>query len=230
MTQSKPKVGIGKLDRRTAFLGAGLATLGLAYQMRSPTFAAQPIDDETFSNAIPEQIGGWKSRKSADLVLPAEDEAQDALYQNLETRIYEGAGLPDIMFLLGFSSVQQNNIQVHRPEVCYPASGFPIVSAKSIEVTYKQTLISAREVVAKRGELSERIIYWVRVGEDFPTGWLDQRLSMARSNLLGKVPDGLLLRVSAIEAPGNDSSSVLRDFITAFLGEIPASYRDNVLL
>ncbi|MEO1730138.1 MAG: exosortase C-terminal domain/associated protein EpsI [Pseudomonadota bacterium] len=230
MKEPKNHFGIGGLDRRTLFLGAGLAALGIGYQMRTPTFAAEPIDDETFSDAIPDQIGGWKSRESVDLVLPAEDEAQDALYQNLETRIYEGAGLPAVMFLLGFSSIQQNNIQIHRPEVCYPANGFPILSAKSITIDHGQTRIGARELVAKRGELNERIIYWVRVGDDFPTGWLEQRLSMARSNLLGQIPDGLLLRVSMIEAPGLESSSVLRDFISTLLEETSESFREEVFL
>lgn len=226
--EPKKHIGSGKLDRRTAFLGAGLAALGVGYHLRTPTFAAEPIDGETFSDAIPDKIGGWKSRKSADLVLPAEDEAQDALYQNLETRIYEGAGLPAVMFLLGFSSIQQNNIQIHRPEVCYPANGYPILSAKSIKIDYGQTRIGARELVAKRGELNERIIYWVRVGDDFPTGWLEQRFSMARSNLLGQVPDGLLLRVSMIETPSVESSGALRDFISALLAETPESFREKV--
>ena len=230
MTQKNKKVTIGSLDRRAVFLGAGLAAFGAAYQLRQPTFASEPIDDETFSDAIPDEIAGWRSRKSADLVLPPEDDTQDALYQNLETRIYEGKDLPSIMFLLGFSSVQQNNIQVHRPEVCYPASGYPILSSEPVELTYGQSQIRGRELVAQRGELRERIIYWVRVGEAFPTGWLEQRLAMARFNLIGNVPDGLLVRASMIETPVLDSSKVLREFISGLLDATPKPFRETVFL
>lgn len=217
------------LDRRSLLIGCGLTAIaGLSY-LSAPKAPAVIVEETKFRAAIPERIGGWRSRKTAELVLPALDEG-DKLYENLETRIYEGRGLPAMMVLVAYSSVQQNDIQVHRPEVCYPAAGYPIVSSENSMITFGRKPIEAREVVANRGGLFERVIYWVRVGDQFPTTWIDQRLAMAAANLKGTIPDGVLVRVSTLEEPGSSTSSDLKTFIDAFLRASPPGFRNSILL
>lgn len=218
-----------KMDRRSLVLGAGLAAAGGLYYLREPAALAKPVKQENFSSAIPDKVAGWTSRKSQEVVLPPQDDSNE-LYENIETRIYEGPGLPAMMLLIAFSSVQQNDIQVHRPEVCYPASGFPIIWTRPTQIDLPSTSLSGRELLADRGGLQERILYWVRVGDTFPTSWAQQRLTMAAQNLKGRIPDGALFRVSAIEEPDNSSMEAILSFVEAFLGEVPASFRDNVLL
>jgi len=210
-------------------IGCGLAGIaGLSY-LSAPKASARILDEAKFRAGIPERVGGWRSRKAAELVLPALDEG-DKLYENLETRIYEGRGLPAMMVLVAYSSVQQNDIQVHRPEVCYPAAGFPIVSSEETMLAFGRWSAEAREVVADRGGLFERVIYWVRVGDQFPTSWIDQRLAMAAANLKGTIPDGVLVRISTLEEPGSSTSSDIKTFIDAFLRASPPGFRDAVLL
>jgi len=217
------------MDRRSLLIGCGLAAVaGLSY-LNAPKASAEILEDEGFRAGIPDRIGGWRSRKTAELVLPALDEG-DKLYENLETRIYEGRGLPAMMVLIAYSSVQQNDIQVHRPEVCYPAAGFPIISSRNAMLTFDRRSIEAREVVANRGGLLERVIYWVRVGDQFPTTWIDQRIAMAAANLKGSIPDGVLVRISTFEEPGSSTSPELKTFIDAFLRASPPSFRNTVLL
>jgi EpsI family protein len=135
-----------------------------------------------------------------------------------------------MMALVAYSSVQQNDIQVHRPEVCYPAAGYPIISSRTTELNFDGKTIDAREVVADRGGVYERVIYWVRVGDEFPATWADQRIAMARANLQGKVPDGVLVRMSTIEEPGKSASSDLRTFIEAFLRACAPGFRGSILI
>jgi EpsI family protein len=217
------------LDRRGVLIGGCLAAVaGISY-LGAPKATASAVKKEEFRADIPNQIGGWRSRKTAELVLPALDES-DKLYDNLETRIYEGAGLPAMMALVAYSSVQQNDIQVHRPEVCYPAAGYPIVSSRTTQLKFDGETIDAREVVADRGGAYERVIYWVRVGDEFPATWIDQRIAMARANLQGKVPDGVLVRISTIEELGKSASSDLKAFIEAFLRACTPSFRGSILI
>lgn len=217
------------MDRRSLLIGAGLTALaGISY-WRTPRSFIKPMTPKMFGEAIPARVGNWTSRKTSELVLPPQDDS-NKLYENLETRVYEGQGLPDIMVLVAYSSIQQNDVQVHRPEVCYPASGFPIISSKPIDLVYGSQGFAAREVTADRGGLLERVIYWVRVGDSFPTSWASQRLEMAAANLKGTIPDGVLVRVSAIEGPGESVSGALRGFIRAFLDQAPAGIRNSVLL
>ena len=86
-----------------------------------------------------------------------------------------------------------------------------------------------RELLADRGGLNERIIYWVRVGDEFPIGWADQRLTMALSNARGVTPDGVLFRVSTIEEDPERAASALRMFIKAFIATSSSSFRETVL-
>ncbi len=218
-----------RLDRRSILVGTGLAAAGALSYLVAPKAVAKPIENPTFSSAIPNRIGGWTSRKSQEIVLPPQDDSNQ-LYENQETRIYEGVGLPTIMFLIAYSSTQHNDVQVHRPEVCYPASGFPVISTEPTQISYRGREFAGRELLADRGGFHERIIYWIRVGGSFPTSWREQRINMALANLSGSVPDGVLFRVSAIEEPGKSTSAILRKFVTAFLDEVPQSFRQSVLL
>lgn len=178
---------------------------------------------------MPSVVGEWRSRASAELVLPPQDDS-NKLYENLETRIYEADGLPAMMVLAAYSSVQENDIQVHRPEVCYPASGFPIVASHPTKLRFGERTVDAIALKADRGGVVERIIYWVRVGEDFPISWASQRLSMAKSNLKGNIPDGVLFRVSTLEGPKEDASEVLVAFTQLFVNQASPLMRETILL
>lgn len=218
-----------KLDRRSLLIGAGLAATGGLYHLRAPVALAEPVEQANFSASIPNQVAGWTSRKTQEVVLPPQDESNQ-LYQNLETRIYEGTGLPAIMLLIAYSSKQQNDIQVHRPEVCYPAAGFPILWNRPAHIRLASKTITGRELLADRGALQERIFYWVRVGHEFPISWWQQRLTMAVQNLQGMVPDGALFRVSAIEEPDNPVSETIMNFVEAFVMEVSPQFRNSILL
>lgn len=210
-------------------MGLGLAAAaGFSYFHTLRAMAA-PIPKAQFQKLIPETIGPWRSRKSAELVLPPEDKGQDKLYENLETRIYEAPGLPAMMVLIAYSSVQQNDVHVHRPEVCYPASGFPIEWSTSTAVDFGIQRVRATELIADRGGLKEHILYWVRVGDEFPVGWMDQRLTMALSNVKGITPDGLLFRVSTINESGKFLQEALTDFAKAFVAASSPSFRKILL-
>lgn len=216
------------MDRRGLFIGAGLTALAALSYWRAPRAITAPLAEGQFSAAIPAQVDGWRSRASAEVVLPPQDDS-NKLYENLETRIYEGPDVPAIMLLIAYSSVQQNDIQVHRPEVCYPASGYPIISSRRRELKLGGKLVNAMELEADRSGLVEKIIYWVRVGDEFPVDWSSQRLAMAKANLQGRVPDGVLFRVSAIESAGEDVSEKLHNFVSGFVAQLSSQMRQKIL-
>lgn len=217
------------LDRRSILAGGVLAAgAGLSY-FGQPRSLTSPIPKSQFERMVPENVGQWRSRRSAELVTAAEDDEQNKLYENLETRIYEGPGLPSMMLLIAYSSIQQNDVQVHRPETCYPAAGFPIERTRPATIDFGPRSIDTVELVADRGGLKEKILYWIRVGDNFPRGWTDLRLTTAISNARGVTPDGLLFRVSTIAEGGGFSSGTLTNFAKAFVAASPPSLRKVVL-
>lgn len=207
--QSERRVTI---DRRGLLLGAGLSICGGISYLKQPSKVSGAINSSAFKQLIPKKVGGWTASISSDLILPSADDLSAKLYENLETLIYEGPNLPGIMFLIAYSSVQQNDVQVHRPEVCYPMSGYPIISNRPIQATVGKLKVPSRFLVAERSSVNEMILYWTRVGRAFPLGWEQQRIEMARSSLQGVVPDGALVRFSMISRSEKDAEDTLMNF------------------
>ena len=69
------------IDRRSVVVGLGLAAGAAFSYFNTPRALASPIAEARFQGLIPSKVGGWTSRKSAELVVPAEDEGQDKLYE-----------------------------------------------------------------------------------------------------------------------------------------------------
>jgi EpsI family protein len=203
------------LDRRSLIVGGCLAALGgFAYAM-APNSVAEAISDTDFRKMLPTRAGLWTAERSAELILPAEDALSAKLYENLETLIYHGSDVPGIMFLIAYSSVQKNDVHAHRPEVCYPAAGFPIIHNQPLRIKLPTRDVDARYLIAARGDDFEHIVYWVRVGNSFPISWQQQRVDMAVANISGVIPDGVLVRASTITDSRRYENTGVRDFLSA---------------
>jgi EpsI family protein len=205
------------LDRRSLILGVSFAACAGLVFWKKPQNVVAAIPKDRFEKLIPANVAGWRSISSAELILPPADELSEKLYENLKTRIYEGAGLPPIMFLIAYSSMQKNDVQVHRPEVCYPAAGLPIIKNVVWETEVAGQKLSTRFLVADRGGPKEMIFYWTRVGNHFPLDWREQRIAMAQDNLAGSIPDGALIRFSMIIQDEADARIWLREFATQMM-------------
>jgi EpsI family protein len=217
MTTKSSAPNTYRIDRRSLLIGATLVGGALLAYSRQPSKVAVVMSDKDFRSLIPRQIGGWQSRKSDELVVPQEDEFSAKLYENLETFVYEGENIPTMMLLLAYNSVQQNDVQAHRPEVCYPASGYPIILSEEISLKYKNKQISGCYLIAERSPSSfEHIIYWIRIGDAFPTSWARQRLDMALMNASGIIPDGSLFRASTVNQSKVKNVNLVQSFIDQF--------------
>ena len=213
------------IDRRGLLIGAGFTICGGASYVMQPRKTGNSITETTFQKLLPTKVGQWTSRVSSDLILPITDELSEKLYENLETLVYEGPNLPSIMFLIAYSSIQQNDIQVHRPEVCYPMSGFPILDNQPLVALIGNSRVPSRFLIADRESQNEMILYWTRVGRKYPLDWNQQRIEMARAGLLGVIPDGALVRFSMI----SDSETDAVESLTNFAGLMKSSLSQRAL-
>lgn len=195
------------LSRRKMLIGLALAGTVAVSELYVPKRSVARQTEKSFTALFPKQIGPWSYLTASGLILPPEDQLSRTLYEQLLTRTYSYGDTDPVMMVLAYSSIQEGRLQVHRPEVCYPASGFAILEnvPTTIRINDKFSL-PARFLTADRGSRREYILYWTRVGPDVPTRWFDQRLMMAKANLRGFIPDGLLARVSVV---GNDKAEAL---------------------
>jgi len=136
---------------------------------------------------------------SSGLVLPPADQMQDQLYAQILTRSYTHEDGSAVMLLIAYNGSQDGTLQVHRPEVCYPASGFRLTRIDDRVTPVARNIdIPSRYIVAETELRSEQLIYWTRLGNQFPRKWSEQKLAVVEENLEGIIPDGVLVRMSTL--------------------------------
>jgi EpsI family protein len=215
------------LDRRKVLLGIGMTALAGFAQARQPSPDKPALEEGELEDLMPNQIGQWKFRSESGLILPPSDALSDRLYDNLVTRIYENPNGQMAMFLMAYNNTQDGVLQIHRPETCYPAGGFVLSQTQGREIALTQsTKLPVQAFSADSRDRDEVVLYWTRVGNEFPGKWSDQRLSVARANLRGVIPDGMLARVSTLGKDMDDNLPVLESFIADLHELAPARLKE----
>jgi EpsI family protein len=161
------------------------------------------MGDRTLEGIIPERFASWRIAPGVGAVLPpSEGSLADLLYDEILARGYFQEPVRDIspvMMLATRGSVQSDALQLHRPEACYPAVGFTIIGRRLETLTLGPGMSApAVFLTAQFDERIEDIIYWTRIGQDFPQTAAEQRSDRLKLALRGAVGDGILMRFSAV--------------------------------
>ena len=212
------QAGWGPRVNRRAFVvgGAMLAAAGAAVA-RIPLPNKPEIGIDKFKALVPDTVGDWKFQQTSGLVLPPEDALSARLYDNLVTRAYTGPDGQVIMLLIAYKNYQDGVLQIHRPEICYPAGGYRLSPTIATEVPLGTgRILPANAFSANGNERSEQVLYWTRIGEAFPVRWSEQRLAVLRANLARVNPDGMLARVSM----PNDDMAMSRPLMIKFIEDL----------
>lgn len=213
--QSLPE-GDRRIGRREILLGGALLGVAAAAHAMRPRAKIDLLGSSQLDRIVPERVGSWRFLSRSGLVVPPADQLSSALYAQLLTRTYISDDLPSIMLLIAQSPAQDGVLQMHRPEYCYPAGGYALSGRhrQLIQMTTGQT-VPATAFTASSPERTEQLLYWTRVGRGLPTTWVEQRLSVAKANVMGYIPDGVLVRASTIS---NDPAAL--DMVVRFLREL----------
>lgn len=189
----------GGVDRRQfVFGGACLATLGAMVALR-PRRMQPRLADGMLDRAIPKTIGPYSFFTASGLVLPPKDEITERIYDQVLTRVYVADGLLPMMLLIAYGSAQDYTLQAHLPEVCYPSSGYTLTAQSRVPVTLRPGQTDrATYLTAERADRIEQVYYWARIGTEFPASLSEERLAVIRANLSRQLPDGILVRISAL--------------------------------
>lgn len=202
------------LNRRALVLGGLLAATGAGAIARQPRAGRRRVEKEQLGKLIPDRFGPWVARSDEGLVLPPRDALSERLYSGLVTRSYYAPGRPPMMLLVAYSNIQDGMLQVHRPETCYPAGGYRLSPTQKVQLSDG---IEANAFAANGVSRIEQVLYWTRIGRDFPSRWLEQRVAVLRANLDGFIPDGVLVRISCLESSLDGALPGMRDFAGSLL-------------
>ncbi|NJC33706.1 EpsI family protein [Sphingomonas jejuensis] len=210
------------LNRRNMLIGgAMLGAVGIGYA-RQPTVSEPLLGRRKLDDVVPKTLGPWKFETASGLVLPPPDQMRDEIYSDLLTRVYYAPNGDGVMLLVAYSGSQDGVIQVHRPEVCYPASGYTLTRTEERALDVGPRKIPTRFIVAEGGGRLEQLIYWTRLGPSFPTTWLQQRIDVIEENLKGLIPDGVLVRISTNALDSASGIAIIERFAADFIGALPA--------
>lgn len=199
--------------------GACVVAAGAAYGL-TPRHKVSLLGDVKLASLVPTTVGTWKARDVSDLVAPPTDDSLEAkLYGEQVERVYQddktGA---QVMMLIAHGATQSNDLQLHRPEVCYPSFGFKLSNNHEISMPIAGAVaVPGRALVADGPDRRETIVYWTRMGEYLPVSSREQRVDRVRLAMRGLVADGVLSRFSMVGDDFNANFGALGTFIAALL-------------
>jgi EpsI family protein len=215
-------------DRREVMLGLGCAAaLGTAELLRPRRQVSFMPSGKKLTELVPRKFPGFAEGGAGDIVVPRTDGSLVAtLYSDLLTRIYHPDGATDqtLMLLIAYGPAQTDMLQLHRPEVSYPALGFEIVGRSLVTIAGGAAgQLPAVALTASQGDRIEDIIYWTRIGSDLPRDFSEQTWARLRQSIAGDVSDGTLLRASAVRTGSAPQFDVIRSFLQSLVTALPRS-------
>jgi EpsI family protein len=211
------------IPRRDFLVGAGCAgALGGAEYLRPRKTLKLLRDGEAMKSVIPARFDEWSLGEGGDIVTPeTPGSLASRLYDDRVARTYRRGPdeqPDDVMLLAAYGAAQSDVLQLHRPEVCYPAVGFLIVTRRLFNLPVAEGVgVPAVMLSAKSGARIEDVIYFTRLGEALPQTASDQRWARLKTAMQGYVGDGVLVRASMVRTDPNVEGFAT---LTRFMGEM----------
>jgi EpsI family protein len=179
---------------------------------------------------IPKTFGGWTVD---DTIVPLKPDPEqqtvlEKIYDQTLSRTYVNAEGQRVMLSIAYGGDQSKALQLHLPEVCYVAQGFQMLDERSDALATGFGKLPVKRLVARQGQRNEPITYWITIGDKAVMSGIQQKLQRMAYGLSGKIPDGMLVRVSTIQASETEAFRVQDRFVADMLGVMAP--RDRVRL
>jgi EpsI family protein len=159
------------------------------------------LDLET---AIPKEFGSWKMDKngSAAIINPQTEQLLKATYNQTLTRTFVNIQGVRMMVSIAYGEDQTDTgTEIHHPEICYPAQGFQLTSQSYETIQTNFGDVRVKRLNTRLGtNRVEPVTYWIVIGREIALTGMEKRLSELRHGLRGEIVDGLLFRLSTIDA------------------------------
>lgn len=207
-------------------LGAVLAMLVamlLAWRLTPTVSMSAQHAPFNLESSIPKEFGEWRMEPVATgIVNPQQEALLNKLYSQILNRTYVNRSGGRVMLSIAYGNDQRDGMQLHYPEVCYPAQGFQLKNNQA-DVFH----LAGREIPGRRLETwlgrqrPEPVTYWTLIGDTAVRGGLAKKIVEVRYGMQGLVPDGLLFRVSSIDTDSAAAFELHQRFSQALLTSVP---------
>ncbi len=219
------------MNRRDILMGGSLMLAAGAAAALTPRKRLVLLGDRKLDDIIPVRIDDWDHSPSTAFVLPkTPGSLADRLYSQTISRLYLSPTRVPVMLVIAYGAVQNDLLQLHRPEVCYAAVGFTISDSKAANVPLGGTAnLPVRDLTAVSDSRIEPITYWTRIGDDLPTSGSEQRMVKLRQQMHGFLSDGILVRMSTVAEPTPEIFAGLANFARAMVGAMHPADRQVLI-
>lgn len=205
-------------------LGAMVTASGLAWLARP---VADPVDDATtldLDRLVPQEFGTWRlDESSRAFVRPSALQGQRyGIYDQVLERAFVDDQGRQVMLSVVYGKRQSAALQLHRPEVCYRASGYRV-----LETQAGVAVLAGREVPVTdlRAELPGRlepVTYWTLLGGEPVADSSESRWRRLGFAFRRRLADGLLVRVSSINIEPTAAFELHRRFADSLVRSMSA--------
>lgn len=223
---------IDRQNRRAAIATLLMGGAALAAWRLTPTQRMATLHGELNLDAqVPKVFGDWQMDTTAvgGVVNPQQEELLKQLYSQILTRTYVDRRGQRVMLSIAYGNDQRDSLQLHYPEICYPAQGFRLTSNRKVDLHLAGLTIPARRLETVFGnQRYEPVTYWTVIGETAVRGGTDKKLAEMRYGFRGLIPDGLLFRVSSIDRDTTAAFNLQDQFSNTLLAALPQSVRGRL--
>jgi EpsI family protein len=162
------------------------------------------------------------------MVDPQQQEFIDQIYTQTLNRAYVNNNGYRIMLAIAYGDDQRDSMQMHYPEVCYPAQGFSLQGKEKGTLITENGLIPVTRILTNLGQRNEPVTYWTTVGNQVFQGGIQKKLVEIGYGLNGKIPDGMLIRISSIDPEAPNAFQMQAQFADQMLGALTPKYRQKL--
>lgn len=205
-----------------------MTSAALAVALKPSERMAEELPPISLEKIVPRQFSGWRIDDTiVPVSLSADVQARlDEIYSQTLSRTYANDQGQRIMLSIAYGADQSGDgNQVHRPEFCYTAQGFQLLSSRVGQLITAYGVLPVRRLLAVQGPRNEPITYWITIGDKATLPGVQRKLNQLRYGLTGVVPDGMLVRVSSIN-PDTDSAYELQaEFVRDLLDSMDPQAR-----
>jgi len=165
--------------------------------------------------AVPYSFDDWHGTDAAFDPVYGSDPADSTLF-----RFYTKGDQPPVIVYVGFYSDLSAILDVHTPELCYPAQGWRISAVQRVQLGFfRDARIPAKEMIAEKYDAKRLVMWWYLSGSK-P---IDTRIRYVYAMLLlssftGRT-DGSMVRLETpLDATGEPAAQArIQEFEASFV-------------
>jgi EpsI family protein len=223
------------MNRRFAascVLGVAMAfTSALTGALTPTTRVATASERFSLDAMVPASFAGWSVDENVVPLKPDPEQQTmlEKIYDQTLARTYVNRDGQRVMLSIAYGGDQSKALQLHLPEVCYVAQGFQMLAAADGVLPTRFGALPVKRLVARQDMRNEPITYWITIGNRAVLSGIEQKLQRLAYGLSGKIPDGMLVRVSTIQADAGAAYRVQDRFVNQMLDALAPPDRARLL-